>query len=56
MPVMDGWEATRQLEADGRTSHIPVVAFTGLPLPFAAAAVTVGLATLVSARGANMPG
>lgn len=29
LPVMDGWEATRRLKADGRTSAIPVVALTG---------------------------
>jgi len=28
LPVMDGWEATRQLKTDGRTAHIPVVALT----------------------------
>ena len=28
LPVMDGWEATRQLKSDGRTAHIPVVALT----------------------------
>ena len=29
LPVMDGWEATRRLKADGRTADIPVVALTG---------------------------
>jgi two-component system cell cycle response regulator DivK len=28
LPVMDGWEATRQLKADPATSHIPVVIVT----------------------------
>jgi CheY-like chemotaxis protein len=29
LPVMDGWEATRRLKADKKTSEIPVVALTG---------------------------
>lgn len=29
LPGIDGWEATRQLKADARTRHIPVVALTG---------------------------
>jgi CheY-like chemotaxis protein len=29
LPVMDGWEATRRLKADGRTKAIPVIALTG---------------------------
>jgi two-component system cell cycle response regulator DivK len=29
LPVVDGWEATRQLKADKRTRHIPIVALTG---------------------------
>jgi two-component system cell cycle response regulator DivK len=28
LPVMDGWEATRQLKADPATRHIPVVALS----------------------------
>jgi two-component system, cell cycle response regulator DivK len=29
LPVMDGWEATRLIKNDPRTSRIPVVALTG---------------------------
>jgi len=29
LPVMDGWEATRQLKGDPRTRAIPVIALTG---------------------------
>ena len=25
LPVMDGWEATRQLKADAQTRHIPII-------------------------------
>lgn len=28
LPVMDGWEATRRIKADARTSSIPVIALT----------------------------
>ena len=28
LPVMDGWEATRQLKADDNTSGVPVIALT----------------------------
>ena len=28
LPVLDGWEATRQLKAEARTSAIPVIALT----------------------------
>lgn len=29
LPIVDGWEATRQMKADDRTAHVPVVALTG---------------------------
>jgi CheY-like chemotaxis protein len=29
LPGKDGWEATRELKADERTQHIPIVALTG---------------------------
>jgi two-component system, cell cycle response regulator DivK len=29
LPVIDGWEATRQLKADERTRRIPIIALTG---------------------------
>jgi len=28
LPVMDGWEATRQVKANAETRHIPVIALT----------------------------
>ena len=28
LPVLDGWEATRQLKADDATRHIPVISLT----------------------------
>ena len=28
IPVMDGWEATRQLKAAPETRHIPIIALT----------------------------
>jgi two-component system cell cycle response regulator DivK len=33
MPVLDGWEATRQLKADPRLQHIPVLALTAHSSP-----------------------
>jgi CheY-like chemotaxis protein len=32
LPGTDGWEATRQLKADPRTRHIPVIAVSGQTL------------------------
>ena len=31
MPKLDGWEATRRLKADARTSAIPIIILTGYP-------------------------
>jgi CheY-like chemotaxis protein len=28
LPILDGWEATRQLKADPQTRHLPVIALT----------------------------
>lgn len=28
LPVIDGWEATRRMKADGRLRHIPIIALT----------------------------
>ncbi|MDI1248323.1 MAG: response regulator [Lacunisphaera sp.] len=28
LPVIDGWEATKQLKADPETKHIPIIALT----------------------------
>jgi CheY-like chemotaxis protein len=33
MPILDGWEAIRQIKAHPRTSHIPIVALTGHVTP-----------------------
>jgi len=33
LPVVSGWEATRQLKLDASTRHIPVMALTGHVLP-----------------------
>ena len=29
LPVLDGWEATRQIKANNDTEHIPIIALTG---------------------------
>src|ERR1700690_3271207 len=31
LPMLDGWEATRRIKSDPRTSHIPVVLLPGPP-------------------------
>jgi CheY-like chemotaxis protein len=28
LPILDGWEATRQIKADGQTGQIPVIGLT----------------------------
>jgi CheY-like chemotaxis protein len=28
LPILDGWEATRRLKANGKTQHIPIIAQT----------------------------
>jgi CheY-like chemotaxis protein len=28
LPVLDGWDATRQVKADAATTHIPIIALT----------------------------
>ncbi|HWQ54631.1 MAG TPA: response regulator [Bryobacteraceae bacterium] len=33
LPALDGWEATRRLKADPRTSAIPVIALTAHAMP-----------------------
>src|SRR5438067_964815 len=33
LPLVDGWEATRQLKAAAETSHLPVIALTAHALP-----------------------
>ena len=33
LPGIDGWEATRAIKADERTSDVPVIALTGFAMP-----------------------
>lgn len=48
LPVMDGWEATRRLKADARTSHIPVIALTGHSSSHGEEALTAGCVALLT--------
>jgi CheY-like chemotaxis protein len=47
LPIMDGWEATRRLRADARTTGIPVIVLTGHVLSTSDAAKDLGCDALV---------
>jgi CheY-like chemotaxis protein len=42
LPIMDGWEATRRLRADARTTSIPVIVLTGHAITKSDAATDLG--------------
>ena len=48
LPIMDGWEATRRLRADARTTSIPVIVLTGHALTKSDAATDLGCDAFVA--------